>query len=150
MKVFDISTKPTEQHVVFPAANRPNESDHAHGFRRQLTTMNQAVYRRYIDGLKEQIDSQGEILQRKADMKELQKYRQLITELLNETVSNSYALCNHDAFDTRGRHRVLTVIRKVNEKLDNLTKDILSGQADNLTLLETVDDIRGLLVDMFL
>ena len=38
----------------------------------------------------------------------------------------------------------------VNEKLDMLTKKVLEKEKENIDLLNDIDDIRGLLVDMYL
>ena len=84
------------------------------------------------------------------DIGEVQKYRAMITELVKETVSNAYACKTSTAFDANGRRRVFVVVRNINEKLDELTQGVLSGEADNIKLLGMVDDIRGLLVDLFL
>ena len=42
------------------------------------------------------------------------------------------------------------MIRTINEKLEELTREILSEQQDNLRILQMVDDIRGLLIDLFM
>jgi uncharacterized protein YaaR (DUF327 family) len=53
-------------------------------------------------------------------------------------------------FDAKGRHKVNFVIRTINENLEELTREILSEQQDNLRILQMVDDIRGLLIDLFM
>jgi uncharacterized protein YaaR (DUF327 family) len=40
------------------------------------------------------------------------------------------------------------VIRSINEKLEELTREMLSEQRDNIRILQMVDDIRGLLMDL--
>lgn len=119
-------------------------------FRRQLTSMNEDGYFRHINDLVNEITKQGELLGEKADIKELQKYRTMITELMNETVSNSYIFAKNNAFDSRGRHRVYAMIKKVNADLDQIAEEVLKEQADNLRVLDLVDDIRGLLVDLYM
>jgi uncharacterized protein YaaR (DUF327 family) len=69
---------------------------------------------------------------------------------MNETVSNSYVFTKNNAFDARGRHRVYAMIKKVNKDLDMIAEEVLKEQDDNLKVLDLVDDIRGLLVDIFL
>ena len=119
-------------------------------FRRSLTNETEAVYMRRIEGLMADITRQGEVVAKRADMGELQKYRAMVTSLINETVSNGFAFKKSGGMNSRGRSKVFAMIQQVNEKLDNMTKKILEEQKDNLDLLNDVDDIRGLLVDMYM
>lgn len=119
-------------------------------FKRELSELNEEAYAEYIGDLIESIDKQGELLGKRADIKELQKYREMISQLINETVSNSFVFTKNSAFDSRGRHRVYTMIKKVNAHLDNIAQAVLTKQAGNLSILNDVDDIRGLLVDLYL
>jgi len=99
--------------------------------------------------LTERIYKQGEIVGTKADLNEFQKYRALISELLNETVSNAYEFTKTSQFDSIGRQKVFALIRKVNKSLDALAAEILKNEADTLTMMSLVEDIRGLLVDLY-
>jgi uncharacterized protein YaaR (DUF327 family) len=133
-----------------PAEEKRPAEKPALEFKRQLTDLKQSDYEAYIRDLTQKINAQGETVARKCDIKELQKYREMITELLNETVSNSYAFSKTSQFDSKGRHKVYAVIHKVNSKLDELTEEVLKEQSDNIKVLGIIDDVRGLLVDLFL
>ena len=78
------------------------------------------------------------------------EYRRLIAELLDVTASNAYVCTKTSAFDTKGRRNVFVLIKKVNDRLEEMAQEILSEQKDNIRLLEMVDDIRGLLLDILL
>ena len=119
-------------------------------FRSKLTTEKESAYIRRIEGLIGDIEEQGKKLAERADMAEMQKYRELITGLVNETVSNGYAFAKEGKIGVNGRSKIFAMIRTVNEKLDSMTKKILEEEKDNINLLDDVDDIRGLLVDMYL
>ena len=41
------------------------------------------------------------------------------------------------------------MIKTINEKLEKMTQDVLGGQTDNLELLQAIDDVRGMLIDIF-
>ena len=119
-------------------------------FRSKLTTETEQVYLKRIEGLVQDIERQGAKLAERADMAEMQKYREMITSLLNETVSNGFAFSKEGKIGVNGRSKIFAMIKTVNDKLDSMTKKILSEEKDNINLLDDVDDIRGLLVDMFL
>ncbi|MHB1313917.1 MAG: YaaR family protein [Christensenellales bacterium] len=119
-------------------------------FRRQITSLNHENYDLYIKDVMAKITRQGELVSQKADLGEFQKYRELITKLLNETVSNSYEFCKMNKFDDHGRHKTFTLIKKVNQKLDEMASALLKEQSNNLQMMNMVDDIRGMLVDLYL
>lgn len=119
-------------------------------FRSKLTTEKESTYLKRIEALIGDVERQGRKLTERADMAEMQKYREMITSLINETVSNGFAFAKEGKIGINGRSKIFAMIRTVNEKLDSMTKKILSEEKDNINLLDDVDDIRGLLVDMYL
>ncbi|MGI6175379.1 MAG: YaaR family protein [Christensenellales bacterium] len=150
MRIKDVNKIPRDTSRLAPTEEKKSSSGFNQSFHRQLSEVNAAEYEEHIKDLTQRIYQQGEIVSKRVDLAEYQKYRELITELLNETASNSYLFCKMNKFDARGRHKIFAVIRKVNSKLDELAAAILEEEADNIRTLEIVDDIRGLLVDMFM
>jgi uncharacterized protein YaaR (DUF327 family) len=119
-------------------------------FERELTTLSRENHRKHIESLVDEITAQGERVSKKADISELQKYKELIIKLLNENASNAFAFEKSDKFDSRGRHKTFAMIRTVNKKLDELTAEVLKEQSENIKIVDLMDDIRGILVDLFL
>ncbi|MDR0819813.1 MAG: YaaR family protein [Oscillospiraceae bacterium] len=118
-------------------------------FQRTLSTLNGQKREDELNQMVAKIDEQGKRLSEHIDVAEFARYRALIKEFLDDLVSNGYEFEKDNAFDGRGRHRFLVTIKTVNEKLDELGKEIMTEQADNLSVLDAVDDIRGLIVDIF-
>ncbi|SMC35296.1 YaaR family protein [Papillibacter cinnamivorans] len=102
----------------------------------------------HLEDLKNRLEQQGNILARKADIGELSRYRTLISEILCEVVGNAYAFQKENAFDKRGRHFVYATVRKIDEKLEELGREILRENRDEIEILAKIDDIRGLLLDI--
>lgn len=99
----------------------------------------------YICKLREKIFLQGEVIKKKADYREYQEYRRLISEFIGEAL-NAYTLSQ----GPRGRQRMYTVIKTVNKKLDKIAVEVLKSQSDNIRLVSLVEDIRGLIIDLCL
>jgi uncharacterized protein len=150
MKVYDIGRISTENQINTAVMEKPSSSGMGSSFQRQMSDLSQAEYREYIEGLKNSIFAQGEIVKDNADISAFVIYRKLLAQLLNEVASNAYVTSRTGAFDSKGRHKVFIVIKSVNKKLDDMAREILSQQSDSIKLLQMVDDIRGLLVDMLL
>lgn len=150
MKITDIKHVVSDTHGKHAVVGKHAPEGSGMAFSRQMTTLNEEQYQIYLNELQEKIFKKGEKLKESADLKVLQEYRQLISELLAEASSNAYACAKSSLFDAKGRHKVFFVIRSVNQKLEELAREVLSDQKDTIKLLQMVDDIRGMLVDLFL
>lgn len=102
-----------------------------------------------LTSLMEEITMQGDRISKKKDIKDMRKYRSLIKDFMNEIVSRSHSFSRENFLDRRGRHRVYGIIRLVDETLDELAKELVKEQKDNITILQKIGDIRGLLLDIF-
>jgi uncharacterized protein len=103
-----------------------------------------------LQDMADQIIKQGEKLGKKMDIRELKIYKNLVSEFLDEAVNNSHTFEKKNFLDRRGRHKIYATVKKVNEELDNLTKDVLSSEKDNIKILQRLDDIRGMILDISL
>lgn len=150
MKVAGIKGAPPSAGGARELEGKPNLPQVQHAFARQLTDLtHQQLEQRAYEQL-EEIRQQGERLAKRADMQELQKYRNMVSQMLDDVVSGAYSFQKSGRFDARGRHRMFAIVKKVNSRLDELARQMISEQKENLQLLDAVDDIRGLLVDLIM
>ena len=98
----------------------------------------------------EEITMQGDKLCKHRDIKDMKKYRGLIKDFLNEVVGRSHEFSRENFLDRKGRHRVYGIIRLVDRNLDELAKELVKDEQDNLSILEKIGEIRGLLLDIFM
>ena len=120
-------------------------------FRRTLSDMTHEAYTARLLQMKKNIEDQGKRLSDKVDVKEYEKYRRLIRDFLDEIVSNGYTFNRENAFASRGsRHRYIATVETIDEKLDELGKEVMKEQADRIDILSKIDDIRGLLLDLMM
>lgn len=150
MLVETIAPSLAERSIKNAAEEGQKETGRVLAFERHLSEIKGAAYEKQIKTLIEDIERQGAVLCRRADMAEMQKYRGMITGLVNETVSNGYLFSKEERFGANGKSNVFAVIRRINEKLDEMTQKALSNEKENIDLLDDTDDIRGLLVDLYL
>ena len=150
MKVADVQARAADMKSIETGESARAAVEQAQTFSRQLSDTAVTTYQQRIDEMVEGITRQGERLSQRTDLTEFVKYRDMISELMHEVVSNAYAFSKQNTFDARGRHRIYAVVHKVNAKLDSLAREVLEEQQDNLRILEDIEDIRGLLVDMLL
>ena len=102
-----------------------------------------------LTSLMEEITRQGDKLAKRKDIRDMKKYRGLIKEFMNEIVSRSHSFTRENFLDRRGRHRVYGIIRLVDQTLDELAQELVKDEGDNITILNKIGEIRGLLLDIF-
>ncbi|MBD5157294.1 MAG: YaaR family protein [Butyrivibrio sp.] len=101
-----------------------------------------------LGSLMDQITQQGERIAKHMDVADMKKYRSLVKEFMNEIVTHSHEFSRENFLDRRGRHRVYGIVRLVDKNLDDLAQELVKEEKDNLTVLNKVDEIRGLLLDI--
>ena len=78
----------------------------------------------------------------------MRRYRALIKDFMNEIVSRSHEFSRENFLDRKGRHRVYGMVKLVDQKLDELARELISDEKDNIAILSKIDEIQGLLLDI--
>jgi uncharacterized protein YaaR (DUF327 family) len=130
------------------SAVKSNTDGAPSAFSRTLTDLSADMYITRMKELKENLEEQASKLADRVCVKEFEKYRRMIREFLDELVSNGYTFMREDAFSAGGRHRFFATVKIVDEKLDELGKEVLKEQAEIIEIINKIDDIRGLLLDL--
>lgn len=119
-------------------------------FEALLQEKTQADSHAVLSRLLEQITEQGELIARRREINDVRKYRSLVSDFLDEAMRSTYRTDREGSFDSRGRFKEYSVVRKINEELESLTQQTLDDQKDNLTILDQLGTIRGLLIDLMI
>ena len=96
----------------------------------------------------ENITNQGKKIAEHMDIRDLKLYRSMISTFLNEIVTHSHQFSRENFLDRRGRHRVYGVIRQVNDKLDELAKELIRSEKNQVEILDRIGEIQGLILDV--
>ena len=75
-------------------------------------------------------------------------YKSMIMEFLKYVTKNMFAV-EHNTGGSRMKQKICTVTKIIDSKLNALTELIINQQTHNIDLLATLDEIRGLLVDLY-
>jgi len=142
MKVSDILAAKLEQ------TSRVIEKKPAADFSFTLSKLDDEGLTTRLSGLIENITEHGKRLAEHMDLRDMKKYRSLISDFINEVVTHSHEFSQENYLDRRGRHRVYGIVRLVNKNLDDLAQELISEEKDHLKILEKTDEIRGLLLDI--
>jgi len=150
MKVRDFPEKSPGVSETRGRDDRRPIDNKATSFQSQLTRIENTNFDVRIKDMMDGIFAQGDKLSKRIDLRNFQIYKKMIAEFLNEVVYNTRKFSKQSILDRRGRHKVYAMIKKINEELDLLAKDILNDEKDNLNILKRLDDIRGLILDIMM
>lgn len=95
-----------------------------------------------------EIIQHGNKLAKHMDIRDMKKYRQLIKEFMNEIVNRSHKFSRENFLDKRGRHRVYGMVKLVDKTLDELATELIKDEIDHISILNKIDEIKGLLLDI--
>lgn len=94
----------------------------------------------------EDIDKLGKKLTSTRSVGDARAYKLKIQEYLTFIVKNIYVLRREPGPFNYGIHVRIEII---NQKLDELTKELIQEQKDTIDLANKIEEIRGLLVDVY-
>lgn len=132
-----------------PVEQKPQVHDTDGTFKFMLASnIEEAGVQEKVTALMNEITEQGKKISKHTDVRDMRRYRQLVKEFINEVVYRSHEFSRENFLDKRGRHRVYGIIRLVDENLDKLAGELLKDEKDNISILNLVGEIRGLLLDI--
>lgn len=113
-----------------------------------LSQIDQADLQEKMTAMVKEITAQGKKIAEHRDIRDLKMYRSLISNFLGEVVANSHKFSRENFLDRRGRHRVYGIIRQVNDKIDELAKELLNAEKNQVEILRCIGEIEGLILDI--
>ncbi|MGL4989800.1 MAG: YaaR family protein [Sarcina sp.] len=108
-----------------------------------------AKERRSDEQLKElmkQIHNKGNRLIVSKSYADVRAYKRMIKEFLKEVLSHMYKVKNNTSF---WQTQYFVTVDLIDEKLDVLTNELLNNELENISVAATVDEIQGLIVDIY-
>lgn len=127
----------------------PKNKTSKHSFEEIVRTKAAHMKQNNIDKLLQDITEQGEKVARFRSFKDLARFKRLIQQFLEETVFTGLSVKETRNFNpTNFSHRLVTV-EQIDEKLVQLTDDLLDQEKKTVDLLAIIGEIEGLLVNLY-
>lgn len=102
-----------------------------------------------INNLFKEIEDMSERLKNDLTLKNVLAYRNLIKNFLEEVIKRMMLFSKEEFIDRRGKHKVYSIVKKIDKELEELTEMVLKGEGDNIKILSKLGIIRGLLLDIY-
>ena len=119
-------------------------------FPREMSRLTKTNCEQRLNEMHTRIVGQGRVLSDRCDILELKRYKEMVAEFMHEAVRFAFEYKKQSTLDARGRHRLFALIKRINLKLEELTQLMLSGEAGNLEIMAAVDELRGMLLDIYM
>jgi uncharacterized protein YaaR (DUF327 family) len=145
LRVKGVGVEPPKSHVGEPAAtSRPDAGEFSDSVKIARKNLLDGELKKML----EQTRVLGEAFFRGPNEEKLEKYKQGIKEFLEKATKELFALKQEFGFSRGGQQKVFQLVETVNREVDTMTREnLLKDKA--LQLLGTLDDIRGLILDLF-
>ncbi|WP_051585841.1 YaaR family protein [Caldanaerobius polysaccharolyticus] len=135
--------------ISSPAAKEGARAGNPAGlFEREFHNAAERVHGERLNKLLSHIDEVSKAFKENPGIERLIEYKKLVKEFLSEVVKG-YELFRRESMDYKGRRKVYIVVEKVEEKLDMMAQQFIQDNKDVIELVKMMDDIRGMLVDLY-
>lgn len=126
--------------------NKRLSKDKVEGFSTALDNSFLDRSKKDLKNLLESIKRKGSQIVSTKEHSDVVEYKKLVKEYLNKVIDDTYEL---DKFSDTFNSRYYLTVKTVDKKLQELTNKILGEEMDNLSILTTIDEIQGLIVDIY-
>lgn len=113
-----------------------------------LSQIGESELQEKLTQMVEDITKQGQKISEHMDIRDLKLYRSMISNFVNEIAANAHEFSRENFLDRRGRHRVYGIIRQVNDKLDELARELIKSEKNQIDILDKIGEIQGLVLDI--
>ncbi|WP_456265954.1 MULTISPECIES: YaaR family protein [unclassified Bacillus (in: firmicutes)] len=91
----------------------------------------------------------GKKLAKSRNLKDLARFKGLVKRFVKETVDNGLNIETSRSFDIYGNTRTLALVKALDEKLVELTEEMMDQEKPSIDLLERIGEIKGLLINLY-
>lgn len=95
------------------------------------------------------VEGAGDRLIRSRTFKDLAKYKSLVKKFVKEAVDFGMELKQSQSWNQYGQSRPLKTVQTIDEKLVQLTENVMNQEKDSLTILGQIGEIKGLLINLY-
>lgn len=103
----------------------------------------------HLDEMLDDINKKGKELAEKRDIEILLEYKALIKTFIDDAVNYGLKIVERRGFGRVGRSKIMRLVSNIDEKLINLTEEMLQQEKSSIKLLSKIGEIEGLLVNLY-
>ncbi len=116
-------------------------------FEQELIQKRHADNHLRMQELLKEIDKISSQLNQALSINKLMQYKKLVKNFLAEAINRAYSINHERGRNRRGRTMLIT-IDVIDREIESLIDDFMKQRRDPMDILDTLDKIRGMLVDL--
>ncbi|AUZ24812.1 YaaR family protein [Bacillus cabrialesii] len=95
------------------------------------------------------IEAFGKRLTKSRNFKDLARFKGLVKRFVQEAVDSGLSHETSKSFDLYGNSRTLGLVKEIDEKLIQLTEEMMDQEKPAIDLLDRIGEIKGLLINLY-
>lgn len=144
MKVNDMAGSRAGQFSAVPRTGSSGTK-----FSEVISRQEVQLYKEQLDKLMADVHAAGERLGKTRNFQDLVKYKTLVKELVKEAVETGMELKQSHSWNRFAEGRVLQTVELIDEKLVELTEEVLKNEKQSIDILGNIGEIKGLLIHLY-
>ncbi len=99
--------------------------------------------------LLQKIDAQSQELKKRPTPEGIKRYVELVRSFMKEAIGQAYSLEEETLWDRFGNRKNYVIVKRINASLEELIDSVIDQEKKQLDLVGKLDEIRGLLIDLY-
>lgn len=118
-------------------------------FEQELSYSKDQCVKGRMQEIMQEIDKLTEQINRSIAIQDLMRYRKLVKSFLKEASSQAFEVERRRG-RIRGGRTVLVTVQTIDQEMEKLIQDFMNQRREPWEILETLDKIRGMMVDLMI
>jgi len=131
------------------ASKRVNKVEPTVGFNEILALTEEDNERQGLHERLDEITKKGRELSEKRDVEILIAYKEMVTAFIEEAVNFGLKVVERRGHGRVGKSKIMRMVSMIDEKMINLTEDLLIQEKSSINLLGKIGEIEGLLLNLY-
>ncbi|WP_027964430.1 YaaR family protein [Halalkalibacillus halophilus] len=118
-------------------------------FQKMVGSETQKMQESEMNRLLQDLTQQGEKVAKFRSFQDLGKYKRMVRQFIEEAVNYGLDLEQMRSWDMNGGNRTLSLVKKIDDKLVQLTDDMIDQEKSSLDILDVIGEIKGMLMNIY-
>ncbi len=135
---------------VAAVGSKGSEQGFSQSFQQEMNNQEKRKYQEQLEEIFQEITENAQEILKRADLTQFEVYRKKISGLMREILQHAYLFQPEKVRDGSGHQRVYAMVTVVDERLEQMGNELIAQNGAQLDLISRVDEIRGLIMDLFM
>ncbi|MDA7028402.1 YaaR family protein [Bacillus sp. CLL-7-23] len=135
--------------IIEKQQTQPVRGTTTSSFKEKISIQGEKLRFEQLTMLLTDIETFGKRLTKSRNFKDLARFKGMIKRFVKEAVENGLTVENSRSFDLYGNSRTLNIVKELDEKLVQLTEELMDREQPSIELLERIGQIKGLLINLY-